>query len=223
MEFSSPEYWSRLPIPSPVGFPDPGIKLVSPEFQADSLPSELPGKPLNFKAVRNIVKILNFYSKRCLTLHLPAMHNRLLLSELQTSWVLSHLQCKSHFSTSGEVHPRRSSRGNNSASLPAASLAFSRSSEGVQFEYHLMRHDLCSPNTYSLLDNKTAEDIIQSNKIGSNTPICYNLSSFNHKHFCLIYCLKWNANKARKCGSRIMPENGLHFSSFVISKVLLII
>ena len=74
--------------------------------------------------------------------------------------------------------------------MPAASLAFSRSSEGVQFEYHLMRHDLCSPNTYSLLDNKTAEDIIQSNKIGSNAPICYNLSSFNHKHFCLIYCLK---------------------------------
>ena len=46
--------------------PDPGIKLGSPEFQADSLPAELAGKPLNSKAVRNTVKILNFYCKRCL-------------------------------------------------------------------------------------------------------------------------------------------------------------
>ena len=168
--------------------PDPGIKLGSPEFQADSLPAELPGKPLNSKAVRNTVKILNFYCKRCLALHLPAMHNRLLLCELQTSCVLSHSQCKPHI--------RRGAPKGAAAEVtivyhclwqawPSHSLV-----QGVQFEYHLMHHDLCSPNTYSLLDNKTAEDIIQSNKIGSNTPICYNLSSFNHKHFCLIYCLK---------------------------------
>ena len=29
-------------------FPDPGIKMGSPEQQADSLPAELPGKPLSF-------------------------------------------------------------------------------------------------------------------------------------------------------------------------------
>ena len=30
MGFSRQEYWSGLPIPSPGGLPDPGIKPVSP-------------------------------------------------------------------------------------------------------------------------------------------------------------------------------------------------
>ena len=38
------EYWSGYPIPSSEDLPDPGIKLGSPAFQADSLPGELPGK-----------------------------------------------------------------------------------------------------------------------------------------------------------------------------------
>ena len=42
MKFSTPEYWSGQPIPSPVDRPDPGIKLGSPALQADSLPAELP-------------------------------------------------------------------------------------------------------------------------------------------------------------------------------------
>ena len=46
MEFSRQEYWSGLPFPSPGDLPDPGIKLGSPELQVDSLPSELPGKPV---------------------------------------------------------------------------------------------------------------------------------------------------------------------------------
>ena len=45
MEFSRPEYWSGLPFASPVGLPNPGIKPMSPALQADSLPSEPPGKP----------------------------------------------------------------------------------------------------------------------------------------------------------------------------------
>ena len=39
------EYWVKLPLPSPGGLPDPPIELRSPELQADSLPSEPPGKP----------------------------------------------------------------------------------------------------------------------------------------------------------------------------------
>ena len=46
MGFSRQEYWSGLPFPSPEGLPDPGIEPGSPTLQADSLPSELPGKPL---------------------------------------------------------------------------------------------------------------------------------------------------------------------------------
>ena len=45
MGFSRQEYWSGLPFPSPGDPPDPGIKPRSPAFQADTLPSEPPGKP----------------------------------------------------------------------------------------------------------------------------------------------------------------------------------
>ena len=45
MGFSRQEYWSGLPFPFPGDLLDPGIKPVSPALQADSLPSEPPGKP----------------------------------------------------------------------------------------------------------------------------------------------------------------------------------
>ena len=63
MAFSRQEYWSGLPFPSPGDLPDPGIKQeywsglpfpslgalpdpgIKPALQADSLPSEPPGKP----------------------------------------------------------------------------------------------------------------------------------------------------------------------------------
>ena len=41
------EYWSRLPRPPPGDLPNPGIQPRSPALQADSLPSEPPGKPKN--------------------------------------------------------------------------------------------------------------------------------------------------------------------------------
>ena len=46
MEFSRQEYWSGLPFPTAGDLPDPGIKPGSPALQADSLPLELPGKPI---------------------------------------------------------------------------------------------------------------------------------------------------------------------------------
>ena len=45
MEFSRQEYWSGLPFPSPEDLPNPGIEPRSPALQADTLPSEPPGKP----------------------------------------------------------------------------------------------------------------------------------------------------------------------------------
>ena len=44
MGFSRQEYWSGLPFPSPGDLPDPGIEPGSPEFQADALTYEPPGK-----------------------------------------------------------------------------------------------------------------------------------------------------------------------------------
>ena len=46
MEFSRQQYWSGLLFPAPGDLPDPVIKPRSPALQADSLPSEPPGKPL---------------------------------------------------------------------------------------------------------------------------------------------------------------------------------
>ena len=39
------EYWSGLPFPSPWDLPDPRFEPESLVLQADSLPSEPPGKP----------------------------------------------------------------------------------------------------------------------------------------------------------------------------------
>ena len=49
--FSRQEYWNGAPFPSLGGLPDPGIKPISPVssvFQADSLPTEPPGKPPDY-------------------------------------------------------------------------------------------------------------------------------------------------------------------------------
>ena len=43
--FSWQVYWSGLPFLSPGDLPNPGMELGSPALQADSLPSELTGKP----------------------------------------------------------------------------------------------------------------------------------------------------------------------------------
>ena len=43
--FSRQEYWSGLPCPPPGDLPDLRTEPLSPTLQADSLPSELPGKP----------------------------------------------------------------------------------------------------------------------------------------------------------------------------------
>ena len=47
--FSRQEYWNGLPCPPPGDLPNPRIKLRSPTLQADSLPSEPPGKPFKDK------------------------------------------------------------------------------------------------------------------------------------------------------------------------------
>ena len=51
MEFSRQECWSGLPFPSPEDLPHPGIKLRFSTLQADSLPSEPPGKLFESRAL----------------------------------------------------------------------------------------------------------------------------------------------------------------------------
>ena len=45
MGFSRQEYWSGLPFPSPGDLPGLGTEPRSPTLQADTVPSEPPGKP----------------------------------------------------------------------------------------------------------------------------------------------------------------------------------
>ena len=45
MRFSSQEYWSGLPFPSPGDLPGPGLELVSPALAGGFFMAELPGKP----------------------------------------------------------------------------------------------------------------------------------------------------------------------------------
>ena len=57
------EYWSGLLLPSPEDLLDPGIEPRSPTLQADSLPTQLQGKPLVPK-----VKVKVFIAQLCPTL-----------------------------------------------------------------------------------------------------------------------------------------------------------
>ena len=63
MGFSRQEYWSGLPFPSPWDLPDLGIKPRSPALQADSLPSELPGKPQTYHNIKYI--IISLFIAQC--------------------------------------------------------------------------------------------------------------------------------------------------------------
>ena len=45
MGFPRQEYWSELPFPSPGDVPNPGIKLMSPPLQVNSLPLNHLGSP----------------------------------------------------------------------------------------------------------------------------------------------------------------------------------
>ena len=65
VEFFRQEYWSGLPLPPPGGLPDPGIEPASSALQADSLPSEPPGKPFYFSTWYEIKdKPQKFYVSR---------------------------------------------------------------------------------------------------------------------------------------------------------------
>ena len=59
VEFFRQEYWSgrilEEPFPSPGDLRDPGNEPRSPELQADSLPTELQGKPQSYDYQRGKV------------------------------------------------------------------------------------------------------------------------------------------------------------------------
>ena len=85
MGFFRPEYWSGLSFPSPGDLPDPEIEPGSPALQADSLPSEPPGKleySLQINDLRALSssysedKILKPIYKKVSYVPLPNLHRR---------------------------------------------------------------------------------------------------------------------------------------------------
>ena len=101
MKFPRQEYQSGLPFPSPGDLPNPGIEPRSPTWQADSLPSEPPGKPQKFKMGHKRLKSRCWQScvplevRRtipCLLQHLEAvLIPQLMVASLQTLLMSSHL------------------------------------------------------------------------------------------------------------------------------------
>ena len=84
MELSRQEYWSGQPFPSPVDLLHSGIEPGSPTMQADSLLSELPGKPLWF-ITGYWISFPVLYSKTLLFIH-SIYKSLLLLTSTFHSW-----------------------------------------------------------------------------------------------------------------------------------------
>ena len=62
MGFSRQEYWSELSSHSPGDLPNPGIEPGSPALQADSSPSEPPGKSIGLCIYTVIVNMIILYT-----------------------------------------------------------------------------------------------------------------------------------------------------------------
>ena len=69
--------WNRFrTLNFPVDLPDPGIEPGSPALQADSLPTELSGKPnLKFKMVCVCAQLVNFsYLQNSVSCSISSLH-----------------------------------------------------------------------------------------------------------------------------------------------------
>ena len=93
MGFSRQEYWSGLLCLPPGDLPNPGIEPRSPALQADSLPSEPPGKPKNTR-VGSLSLLQGIFLAQ--ELHLGLLHCRWILYQL--SYQGSPLCSQQHYS-----------------------------------------------------------------------------------------------------------------------------
>ena len=75
MEFSRQEYWSGLSFPSPGNLPNPGIEPRSPALQAETLPSEPPGKSYQRALIISLIYVI----LRKLLIHHIRLESELLL------------------------------------------------------------------------------------------------------------------------------------------------
>ena len=79
MVFSTQGYWSGLTLASPGDLPDPGIKPESPLLRADSLLTELQGKPIHIMSLHilNLTTLLEKIQEESLRLHKEGTYSSL--------------------------------------------------------------------------------------------------------------------------------------------------
>ena len=85
--FSRQEYWNGMLCALPGDLPDPGIEPMSPELQADSLPTEPPGKPNYALATTNLFLFHHSF------VFLRMSYGRILQCVTFCAWLLSLTQC----------------------------------------------------------------------------------------------------------------------------------
>ena len=86
MRFSRQGYWSGLPFPSPGDLPNPGIERGSPALQADSLPTELQGKPPIAKgSSKELTEKYVAHPKHQFSAELPVAHSELPSGKIKVS------------------------------------------------------------------------------------------------------------------------------------------
>ena len=109
MGFSRQEYWSGLPFPSPEDLPDPGIEPGSPTLQADTLPSEPPGKSKDAEHQRTDAFEL-WYWRRLLRVPLIVKRsNQSILKEINPEYSLAGVMLKLKLQYFGHLMQRADS------------------------------------------------------------------------------------------------------------------
>ena len=88
MGFSRQEYWSGLLFPTPGDLLDPGIELVSPALEADSLPYIPPGEPKN-SGVGSLSLLQVIFPTQVIKLGSPVLQVDSLPAELLARWNVS--------------------------------------------------------------------------------------------------------------------------------------
>ena len=105
MEFSKQEYWRGLPFPSPGDLPDPEIMSLL-HWQANSLPSEPPGKPIytihlsvNTHILCVYIYIHAYTYTYCISVYIFSIHIHIPIH--------MHLYTNTHVYTQTHVHTHR--------------------------------------------------------------------------------------------------------------------
>ena len=96
--------WAALP--SPGGLPGPGIECWSPSLQADSLPSESPGKPLDIRKLRHDIKPSQTLGTKYFNGFLFTVRNSYKNTKQLPLWfhVLNQIMCLSKTCLCGQVN-----------------------------------------------------------------------------------------------------------------------